>query len=292
MTTIQGGRAMMAKVAAILMALGSIAGAASAGAIRYEVTNLGTVSTNPFPDADGYRQFGDGRAPHIDTTGTIYFGPVFHYLSKDEFSGPRVPGRPDPLVNEVVAGRYSAGHGKFSPGYNLNFISDGRVTRELIGEQSGNLLAINEVGQLLTQGDSSSHLYDFRDGSTKILPGLAGASGYRSLALAINSLGAVVGRSAFEPSGSWDQAHAWWTDRPGEELPTDLNALIDPKSGWTLISASGIGEDGRIVGVGREGDGALSYYLLTPHPVPEPSLLAFAAIAATVFYRKARRSAA
>src|SRR5262249_34939074 len=57
----------------------------------------------------------------------------------------------------------------------------------------------------------------------------------------------------------------------------DLNALIDPLSGWHLDNATAINDAGQIVGTGINSDGLTHAILLMP--VPEPSTLVLAAIA-------------
>ena len=50
---------------------------------------------------------------------------------------------------------------------------------------------------------------------------------------------------------------------------TDLNTLINPISGWTLVEAQDINDIGQIVGYGFNSGGQEHAFLLTP--VPEPS---------------------
>jgi hypothetical protein len=45
---------------------------------------------------------------------------------------------------------------------------------------------------------------------------------------------------------------------------TDLNTLLPPSSGWTLLDAAGINKDGFIVGLGIDPEGRLRPYLLQP----------------------------
>ncbi len=56
----------------------------------------------------------------------------------------------------------------------------------------------------------------------------------------------------------------------------DLNLLIPPLSGTTLIDAVGIDSAGEIAAYGTNAAGQMHEYLLTPAelPVPEPSTLA------------------
>jgi hypothetical protein len=78
----------------------------------------------------------------------------------------------------------------------------------------------------------------------------------------------------------------------------DLNQLIPASSGWVLERAMAINANGQILGVGTGPDGNPETFLLTPSSlpppivpqVPEPSTLAFFALAATgVAIHRARR---
>jgi hypothetical protein len=44
----------------------------------------------------------------------------------------------------------------------------------------------------------------------------------------------------------------------------DLNTLVDPGSGWQLRIATGIDQDGEIVGIGVAPDGAYHGFMLVP----------------------------
>lgn len=74
-------------------------------------------------------------------------------------------------------------------------------------------------------------------------------------ALAINGQGDIVG---YGPGAGGTRALLY---RAGEVV--DLNALIDPASGWVLRKATGINDAGQIVGEG-ERDGAIRGFLLIP----------------------------
>lgn len=259
----------------ILLVMSGIASSAPADAIRYDVTNLGVV-----PPSDG--DYRDGVAPHFDRSGAIMFG----YPAVSTYQGPLPAGLdvssklpfsyPTTLSVTSEAGAYSAGNvlGPINQyGFNA-FVSDGATARLLPTSLAYGVVGINDKGQLIAKAGLNDQLYDFKDGSTRTLLGLNGFSNNLSQALGLNDLGQVVGRSSFDLNAPFGPMHAWIATTPGIGLPTDLNSLIDPKSGWLLNSASGISDDGRIVGVGRSADGELSYYLLTPRPVPEPTTLA------------------
>jgi len=91
--------------------------------------------------------------------------------------------------------------------------------------------------------------------------------GKTSKANSINNLTQVVGTS----QTSLGAGHAFlWENN----IMTDLNSLIDPNSGWELLSASEINNQGDIVGTGKF-NGQEHGFLLKPvselKPVPEPT---------------------
>lgn len=80
-----------------------------------------------------------------------------------------------------------------------------------------------------------------------------------SLAFGVNNLAQIVGQYSAGPNG-----HAFLYS---DGIATDLNDLIDPSSGWSLLVAKDINDQGQIIGQGWfEGQGRP--YLLTPVPLP------------------------
>jgi probable HAF family extracellular repeat protein len=89
-----------------------------------------------------------------------------------------------------------------------------------------------------------------------MLTDLGTLGGSNSWAYGINSAGQVVGDS-ITASGA-DHAFLY-----SNGTMTDLNSLIDPRSGWTLETASAINNKGEIVGVGLNANGQTDGFLLT-----------------------------
>jgi probable HAF family extracellular repeat protein len=81
----------------------------------------------------------------------------------------------------------------------------------------------------------------------------------------INNSGQVVGETCMS-DGSDGHAFLY-----SNGAMTDLNTLIDPVSGWTLIGAVDINDAGQIVCCGFNPSEQCNTVLLTP--VPEPSTL-------------------
>ena len=130
-----------------------------------------------------------------------------------------------------------------------------------------------------------THAFFYQDGKMSdlgILPGYED-----SAATAINAMGQIVGHlsntadSVITDSNSIvssPEHAAFW--EPGATVPTDLNDLLAPGSGWVLQAATGINASGQIAGYGTL-DGQQQAFLLRPVAVPEPASFAvFGLIAA------------
>jgi len=135
----------------------------------------------------------------------------------------------------------------------------GGVARELgtlPGDASSTARAINAAGHLVAEPlapplQSSAVLWP--DGTPQELGSLPGHT--VSQANGVNAIGQVVGwsRSADQ---SVSRAVLWQGN-----VITDLNSLLPEGSRWVLTSASGINDEGQIVGVGLH-DGRWRGFLL------------------------------
>ena len=119
----------------------------------------------------------------------------------------------------------------------------------------------------LASGFTRAHAFRWEGGTFTDLGTLRGQD-WNSQALAINNLDQIVGISDVAGSGG---AFLWSED----EGMLHLNDLIDPSSGWRLLSATGINDDGWIVGNGLFRGVVRDYLLLPttvtpPPPIPEP----------------------
>jgi probable HAF family extracellular repeat protein len=90
------------------------------------------------------------------------------------------------------------------------------------------------------------------------------APGQDSEALAVNSRGQIVGWSGFPDA--LPRAFLWQ-----EGVMLDLNGLIPANSGWLLMRATGINDEGQIVGEGFW-NGLRRVFLLTPALTPGPAV--------------------
>lgn len=140
------------------------------------------------------------------------------------------------------------------------------------------------------------------DTAAEELGNLGTNSGYtNSRALSINSDGIIVGWAAeYTIDGDYvaNRAVAWGAD--GTAI--DLNALLDPGSGWiNLYEATDISNTGWVSGYGLydpDGEGGQAAYdrmflmqfaMPTPTPVPEPASLTCFAGMAVLLLRRCRR---
>lgn len=133
--------------------------------------------------------------------------------------------------------------------------------------------AINDNGQVAGHGwvFGSHHAFLWQDG---VMQDLGTLGGRRSFAYGMNNLGQVVGNS----NDIEDFDYFAYLYSGG--VMTDLNALIDPASGWVLHSANGINDAGQIAAYGCRGDECGALLLdLTPAAVPEPGSLGLFAAA-------------
>jgi probable HAF family extracellular repeat protein len=126
--------------------------------------------------------------------------------------------------------------------------------------------AINDSGQIVgysVSSDSSRRAFFYSDG---IMHELIPLSGLSSVAKAINNQGQVVGFAG--------TAFIY-----NDGIMTDINTLISSTSGWTIIDADDINDNGLIVGEGYCPGVGIRPVLLTPVPeLPSLTLLMAACI--------------
>ena len=114
------------------------------------------------------------------------------------------------------------------------------------------------------------HAFLYSNGTMQDLGTLGGSD---SQANGINDSGEVVGES----DTTNDSAQHAFLYSNGSM--TDLNSLISPSSGWTLLDATAVNDNGQIAGYGVNPEGNDEAFLLTPNsnsvPLP-PALLLLA----------------
>jgi probable HAF family extracellular repeat protein len=127
--------------------------------------------------------------------------------------------------------------------------------------------AINESGRIVGVSEFSDTSFHAVAWDAPVVNGVLGpisatqdlgtlAPGQNSEALAVNSRGQIVGWSGFPDA--LPRAFLW-----DNGVMLDLNALIPADSGWFLLRATSINDEGQIVGEGLQ-DGLRRVFLLTP----------------------------
>ncbi|MGH9674229.1 MAG: hypothetical protein ACRD44_13690 [Bryobacteraceae bacterium] len=189
----------------------------------------------------------------------------------------------------AIAGHRMNSHGLFEA-----FVRqpDGSVSVIPTGGWSSYAFDLNAfgivIGQVLTQaGYFRAFLYD---GGLVFDLGTLGGSA--SFAYGINGGGAAVGYSWLPGDETW---HAVLYEGG---LVLDLNSMIAPGSGWELLEAYGINDDGQIVGAGSYQGQTRAYRLdpmLAPEAImmvenPEPATWALIALPLLIIVYRSRKS--
>lgn len=154
--------------------------------------------------------------------------------------------------------------------------------------------SINDAGTIVgnfsnfdLNGLYRAQRWDANSTTGAYLPGTADATAYFATAYDINNAGQIVGMGW---RGNQELAMFWDPDEP---FAIDLNTLIPANSGWRLLAANSINEDGWISGYGQyDPDGTGPEFWeggVLLRPIPEPAALALALVAAPVLLARRRR---
>ena len=143
----------------------------------------------------------------------------------------------------------------------------GGANRDLgsLGGDSSMAWSINNYGRIVgwaLDGLDNYHACLFDPTGGGVNKDLGTLGGDSSEAYCINDDGEVVGY-ALDSSG---QSRACFFDSTGSGNNIDLNTRINPASGWTLLYASSIDNEGWIVGQGINSLGQTHAFLLLPEP--------------------------
>ena len=120
---------------------------------------------------------------------------------------------------------------------------------------------INALGQVVgvsTIADGNNHAFVYENNMG--MRDLGAFSSGNSFAADINNQGQIVG-TANRISNGAACIHAFLFS---SERMIDMNDLVDPAIGWTLVGATAINDSGQIVGQGKTPDGNTRAFLLTP----------------------------
>ena len=134
---------------------------------------------------------------------------------------------------------------------------------------------INNAGQVVGYCSLNGNAFLDNNGAITYL-------GLGTTATAINSVGEVVGWSQVDTNPNMN-AFIY-----SNGVMTNLNSLIDPATGWTLMEATSINDNGQIVGWGESPTGSTDAFLLDPVPEPASITLLGIGLAATIFGRHRR----
>jgi len=168
----------------------------------------------------------------------------------------------------VNASGQVVGEATNSSGQFVAFSKSGATTTNIgtLGGVSSEALGVNSSGEVVGFADTatSSHAFSWTSGAPVDL-GVLG-TGKFSQANGVNDSGEIVGTSATIASGKISHA---FLDIGGVMI--DLNTLLDPAAqaeGWTVTSATGINNNGDIVGYATNG---LTTHAVLLEVVPEPT---------------------
>lgn len=156
-----------------------------------------------------------------------------------------------------------------------------------LGGTQSNALDINNIGQVVggswTTGDKSYHATLWSGNTSNDLGTLGGST---SLGIAINDVGQVVGHAS--TTGNAFQHATLWNGT----TVIDLNIFLDASKvneGWFLSLASGINDNGWIVGDAiNQFTGDQHAFLLTPIPEPGIYILLFTGLGLLVVISRPR----
>jgi probable HAF family extracellular repeat protein len=267
--------------------------ARAVGEPLYSVSDLGAVSQN-----DTMVGSVVGRMINIDQSGIVTYSPDGGMAS---WSGP-VPADDRPMWQMARSsdnGQYAVGTAErtVEPFFWDAYVASG-ASATSIGrvfppgqDQSSAAYGVNNFGQAVgmaideATGSRSAFLYSPGKG-TVLISGMG-------VAYAINNLGQIVGGAS---SGQPSASHAMLS--LNGQTSIDLNSLIPDSSKWTLTTATGINDAGRIVAYGLDMSGTPHALLLTPDGfgppvarVPEPTTLGYFVLALTMIgIRRASRA--
>ena len=148
----------------------------------------------------------------------------------------------------------------------------GNIDLGTLGGAHSEALSVNDQGQIvglseIASGQTRATLFNGTCRADNM--DLGTLEGYDcSRAQSINNRGEIVGYSYYYPAppGFIVYGRATLFDPTGAGNNVDLNDLIDPNLGWTLMRPVSINDNGWIVGYGDAPDGYLHALLLKPTP--------------------------
>jgi probable HAF family extracellular repeat protein len=224
-------------------------------AAQYNMTDLGTLGGS-YSDARGINNAGQITGEtHLPGDGSFHAYLYDHGVMQDIHPATR-PWSSGERINDLgqIAGFWTGGGGG---AYAMRYtVADWLDLGALPGGRKSTADAINATGQITGEAETATtyHAY-FYDGTMHDLGTLGGII---SWGRGINDIGQIVGM-ARDTAGA-DRAFLY-----SDGVMYDINSLIPPDSGWTMIDARDINNSGVIVAYGwRNYPAAGHAFLLTP----------------------------
>jgi probable HAF family extracellular repeat protein len=164
----------------------------------------------------------------------------------------------------------------------------GGAVTEIAPLDNGLVFGINDAGQMVGRYGftTGSRGFVFANGVATEL-GLLDPVFGSGQGTDINNLGQIVGASMVQIGEFQSGYHGVLYGLDG--TPTDLNALIDPASGWEIVDAASINDAGQIAGTACKGGECFAVRLDLVPAVPEPGSWAMFAGGLLLFGMRGRR---
>jgi MYXO-CTERM domain-containing protein len=170
------------------------------------------------------------------------------------------------------------------------YTSQGGVHTPLAGSFTGDLRGFTSNGEILSlQGDT---LHLLSGGVSTELGTMAGLTELNGLNIAGIAIGTYNSGIAVDPENLTTSEQRAFGFIGGGLI--DLNTLLEPGSGYTLLTANDINDHGQITGLAYTPEGLYHPYILSMTPVPEAStygVVAAALLGLAVLVRRRKSQA-
>jgi probable HAF family extracellular repeat protein len=239
--------------------LGTLGGATS---VAYGINNSGVIVGQADTASGGTHAFEYANGTMKDLGSFVSGGRSFAMAIN---SAGYIAGSADTAVNSVGYPIHAMLIDPSGTYHDLGTLGTGLVSNGLAINSSNEVVGFST----LTATDfGTEHAFAYVNGKMMDLGTLGGQT---SVANGVNDSGIVVGYSNI--AGGGNDAFVY---ENGQMI--DLNSLLAPNSGWTLIAATAINDAGQIVGYGVNPQGQLHGFEVDLASVPEPSSLVLLAL--------------
>jgi probable HAF family extracellular repeat protein len=220
--------------------------------------DLGTLPNSIESNAYGVNAAGQVVGVSFFATGprAVRWDPVTGMHDLGDLPG----GRNESIASDINARGEVAGYSYSSEGLRIVVWNPSNEMQDL-GQGIG--AGINDAGQVVGGSNNGAFLWDPLSGIQEL--GVLVGYGPSVLANAIKNVGQVVGFGV--SSGTPGERGFVWDSPNGMQ---QLDLLIDPTLGWTILSGITVNDLGQIAAWGHHATGAQHALLLTPIAVAEP----------------------